>query len=113
MLKPPEMRLHRRQTPIAVFLALSSFAATHGQATAARAGETGDALTANRGLVVSDSGPASEVGAATLAQGGNAVDAAIATALALAVTLPEAGNLGGGGFMLIYPGIGAEPVCID
>jgi gamma-glutamyltranspeptidase/glutathione hydrolase len=69
--------------------------------------------TTSRGLVVSDSAPASDVGAAILGQGGNAVDATIATALALATTLPEAGNLGGGGFMLVHPGDGREPVCID
>ncbi|HVX13366.1 MAG TPA: gamma-glutamyltransferase [Pirellulales bacterium] len=70
-------------------------------------------ITATRGIVVSDSAPASDVGAAVLRRGGNAVDAAVAMALALAVTLPEAGNLGGGGFMLVWPGEAGEPTCID
>lgn len=56
-----------------------------------------------KGLVVCVSAPAAEVGAATLRQGGNAVDAAVATAFAQAVTWPEAGNIGGGGFLLIQP----------
>ncbi len=57
---------------------------------------------APNGMVVSQNKLASQVGADILKQGGNAIDAAIATAFALAVTLPRAGNLGGGGFMLVH-----------
>jgi len=59
-------------------------------------------LESDRGMVVSSQHLASEVGAAILHQGGNAIDAAVAVGYALAVTHPCCGNLGGGGFMLIH-----------
>ena len=59
-------------------------------------------VVAQHGMVVGPERLAAEVGADMLRQGGNAVDAAVATAFALAVTYPRAGNLGGGGFMLIH-----------
>lgn len=66
-----------------------------------------------RGMVVSQNGPASEIGAAILRDGGNAVDAAVATAFALAVTLPRAGNIGGDGFMLVHDAKSGRDVVID
>jgi gamma-glutamyltranspeptidase/glutathione hydrolase len=69
-------------------------------------------VSSRNGMVVSTSAPASDVGASILKKGGNAIDAAVATAFALAVTHPSAGNIGGGGFMVIRPAKGA-PITID
>nr|WP_298718068.1 gamma-glutamyltransferase [uncultured Steroidobacter sp.] len=66
-----------------------------------------------QGMVVSQSAPATQIGRDILRKGGNAVDAAIATAFALAVTLPRAGNIGGDGFMLIHLAREARTVAID
>lgn len=65
------------------------------------------------GLVVSQEAVASAVGADILQRGGNAVDAAVATGFALAVTLPQAGNLGGGGFMLVHLAKPNKSIAID
>tara|TARA_A100001388_G_scaffold86103_1_gene62170 strand:+ start:490 stop:2211 length:1722 start_codon:yes stop_codon:yes gene_type:complete len=54
------------------------------------------------GMVVSQSALSSDIGVKILDMGGNAVDAAVAVGFSLAITLPRAGNLGGGGFMLVY-----------
>ncbi|MEL6187436.1 MAG: gamma-glutamyltransferase, partial [Myxococcota bacterium] len=64
------------------------------------------------GMVSTDARLATEVGSKVLASGGNAVDSAVAVAFALAVVFPEAGNIGGGGFM-VYRDPGGESVALD
>src|SRR4051812_37666216 len=64
------------------------------------------------GMVASQNGLASRVGADVLEGGGTATDAAVATAFALAVVHPSAGNIGGGGFLVYRPAAGA-PIAYD
>jgi gamma-glutamyltranspeptidase/glutathione hydrolase len=74
----------------------------------------GHVVTGANGVVVSSSRPASDVGLYILRHGGNAVDAAVATAFALVPAYPLAGNLGGGGFMLVHPAPGeGRPAVFD
>ena len=65
-----------------------------------------------RGLVISANSIASEIGGAALRDGGTAIDAAVATAFAMAVTFPFAGNIGGGGF-LVYRSAAGDAVAYD
>lgn len=65
------------------------------------------------GMVASQEALATEIGLDVLQNGGNAVDAAVSVAFALAVTLPRAGNIGGGGFMMVHDAESGETVAID
>jgi gamma-glutamyltranspeptidase/glutathione hydrolase len=71
------------------------------------------AIPAEHGMVVAQEKLAAQIGADILRQGGNAVDAAVATGFALAVTYPRAGNIGGGGFMVIHSAERNEDIAID
>jgi gamma-glutamyltranspeptidase/glutathione hydrolase len=71
------------------------------------------AVSAEHGMVVAQEKIAARIGADVLKRGGNAVDAAVATGFAMAVTYPRAGNIGGGGFMVIHSAEHHEDVAID
>lgn len=109
------------------FLALAAALALPAAAVAQTAAPSGGDIVAydqihhpkvgRGGMVVSQNAVAAAVGADILRKGGNAVDAAVATAFALAVVLPRAGNVGGGGYMLVHMaakgGTPAQDIAID
>lgn len=68
---------------------------------------------ATHGMVVAQEKLAAQIGRDVLARGGNAVDAAVATGFAMAVSYPRAGNIGGGGFMVIHLADGNKDIAID
>ncbi len=103
---------------LAVLIGTPAFAAeAPAEAVGARAvfdyGTIHHPVLAKGGMVSSQDRLSSRVGADILERGGNAVDAAVAVGFALAVTHPQAGNLGGGGFMLIHLEDGNETLAID
>jgi gamma-glutamyltranspeptidase / glutathione hydrolase len=110
--------LERRRT-VAVILLLVAFcipAAAQDRGRGAytpAAADTIRAVFAEHGMVVAQEKIATRIGADVLRRGGNAVDAAVATGFALAVTYPRAGNIGGGGFMVIHSAERHEDVAID
>lgn len=71
------------------------------------------AVAAEHGMVVAQERLSARIGADILRRGGNAVDAAVATGFAMAVTYPRAGNIGGGGFMVIHSADRNEDITID
>jgi gamma-glutamyltranspeptidase/glutathione hydrolase len=77
------------------------------------AADASHAVAAEHGMVVAQEKVAARIGADVLKRGGNAVDAAVATGFAMAVTYPRAGNIGGGGFMVIHSAQRGEDVTID
>ncbi len=113
-----------RRTPVFAAIALFALVGTPAQLYAQRANDPAAAaligtdsrfhpVVGEHGMVAAQEKIAAQVGADILKAGGNAVDAAVATGFALAVTHPQAGNIGGGGFMVISLAGGKKLTAID
>jgi len=110
------VKRHRIFAGIALILACSLPAGAQEQRRALYTPPAADsihAVAAEHGMVVAQEKIAAQIGADVLKHGGNAVDAAVATGFAMAVTYPRAGNIGGGGFMVIHSQDRHEDVAID
>ncbi|HZT26248.1 MAG TPA: gamma-glutamyltransferase [Pseudolabrys sp.] len=106
--------MHRVLAFVAAFLVVNVLAyaqvAPNAQAPAIPPAQ---GILAHNGMVVAQEQRAARIGVEILDRGGNAVDAAIATGFALAVTYPRAGNIGGGGFMVIHLANDEREIAID
>jgi len=101
-------------TIFSVVLAVSALAQTAPQVDSARSAiPPARGIVAQHGMVVAQEARAARIGVEILDRGGNAVDAAVAVGFALAVTYPRAGNIGGGGFMVIHLAKDARDIAID
>ncbi|WP_428848333.1 gamma-glutamyltransferase [Shewanella olleyana] len=104
-------------TSIAIALSLTAVSATHVNAANEQSifsrSATAQPIWAKNGMVASQESIATRIGVDILKQGGNAVDAAVAVGFALSVTLPRAGNIGGGGFMMVHLAESNKTIAID
>src|SRR5258705_2535946 len=110
------VKRHRIFAGIALILACSLPAGAQEQRRALYTPPAADsihAVAAEHGMVVAQEKIAAQIGADVLKHGGSAVDAAVATGFAMAVTYPRAGNIGGGGFMVIHSQDRHEDVAVD
>jgi gamma-glutamyltranspeptidase/glutathione hydrolase len=106
---------HRIWASVVVFVALCGPAAAQDmrRGLAPLAADAIHSVPAEHGMVVAQEKTAARIGTDVLKRGGNAIDAAVATGFAMAVTYPRAGNIGGGGFMVIHSVDRHEDVAID